>query len=150
MDKSGKCICMHEIKHKPKKNQSLMLQFVCGLLFLGLLVVLYLYIRLSFKHETGNCFYYETSEWQKGEDGVHYSQDDPDMDSAVFIPGKNLLIWFHGRRLATVAPSDGQFTITWPNQGQVVGHVKSSTQTLVCTGVPGTSEAGVAETMIRV
>lgn len=106
--------------------------------------------NLDVKQNPPNAYYYETSEWSNGNKGVQYSKDDTEKDSLVYIPERNTVVWFHQRRLAHVMPT-GDFHITWRNGGKVIGSIVNEGQhSIILKGIPGTSEEGITETMLRI
>jgi hypothetical protein len=106
----------------------------------------FLYKRLGNKESI--CHYYETSEWCKNTTGMHYSQDDENMDSLVYIPNRNIVCWFNGRRIAHVQPN-GTFVMKWNNGGRMAGTIHPLDEQIELIGLPGTVEDGVTETIIK-
>jgi len=105
----------------------------------------FLYKKLGSK-ETG-AHYYETSEWCQHEKGLHYAQDDENMDSLVYLPNRGIVCWFDQRNVAKVQ-DNGTFILKWPNGGQMAGTIHPLDEQIELVGLPGTSEDGITETML--
>ena len=93
-------------------------------------------------------YYYETTEWAKHDEGVRFSMDDETMDSLVYLPGRKIVCWFNKRNVAHVQ-NNGTFVLKWPDGGRMVGTVHPMDDQIELVGLPGTSEDGVTETLVR-
>jgi hypothetical protein len=124
-------------------------QAALGIAMVAVLVLAYrLYALRRRVGEVPNAFYFETAKWEDGSAGMMYARDDEEMDSAVYLPEQDVILWFQSRRRAMVDP-EGDFELSWPNGGRVTGNVTTKTKTLTLNGVAGTPEDGVHEVMIR-
>ena len=95
-----------------------------------------------------HAHYYETSEWCQHDQGLRYARSDESMDSLVYLPNRNMVCWFGSRKVAHVQPN-GTFTLKWDNGGRLAGVIRPLDSQIELVGLPGTSEDGVTEIMVR-